>query len=128
MEIKIKFFDKLDWSIYATLQTIIVLLILKLKIKNIINIKILVLSSLISMMEGKLLPKLIYTFFLCLLVHDKKEFINNTIITLLACLIINYINKDNPIYNLFFENKVMKNLLILAIGLWMIYIPYLLYK
>ena len=128
MEIKIKFFDKLDWSIYATLQTIIVLLILKLKIKNIINIKILVLSSLISMMEGKLLPKLIYTFFLCLLVHDKKEFINNTIITLLACLIINYINKDNPIYNLFFENKIMKNLLILCIGLWMIYIPYLLYK
>ena len=51
-----KFFDVEELSIYATFQTIVVLGILQFGF-NVFTLKILVLSSLIAMMQGNLLPR-----------------------------------------------------------------------
>ena len=59
MIVSFKFFDKDKWSVHATLLTVIILMIYRLGIKNIIQLKLLVLASLIAMIQAKLLPKLI---------------------------------------------------------------------
>ena len=88
MKITNIFFDKNEWSIYATIQTLIIIIIMKIGIKN-INLRFLVLSSLIAMIKGELLPKLIYVFFLCLLTwSNDKSFFQNTFYTILAAIIL----------------------------------------
>ena len=95
------------------------------------NLKALVFSSLIAFMSGKLLPRLIYTFFLCMVIWSNfkgLEFMKYTLFTLLGALVVYFIKQDNKIYKLFYERKELKYPLILAIAVWMLYIPYLIYK
>ena len=129
MKIVSQFFDKENWSLYATLQTIVILSIMKLGKIHINKLNILVFASLLAMMRGDLLPKLIYTFFMCLLVWgNKKQFVKLSIITIISVLIIHFIKKNNKIYQFLIQNKITKIVLIVSIILWMIYIPYLLIK
>ena len=128
MKITNIFFDKNEWSIYATIQTLIIIIIMKIGIKN-INLRFLVLSSLIAMIKGELLPKLIYVFFLCLLTwSNDKSFFQNTFYTILAALIVNYIPYNNKIHKLFSKNTYLRLLLFSSIFLWFIYILFLLYR
>ena len=122
-----RFFDKEPWSIYATLQTIIVLGILKFGF-NIFTLKILVLSSLISMMQGNLLPRLIFAFFMSLLVWEPEQFILGSFLTVLAALITYFIPYNNVIHRLFIDNKILNYILKASIVIWFIIILVLLYK
>ena len=67
MKIQFRFFDKQEWSIFATLQTIVILVIYRLGFKK-FDLKLLVLSSLIAMMQGDMIPRVIFAFFLSLIV------------------------------------------------------------
>ena len=124
-----KFLHYEKWSIFATLRTIIILSIMSLGI-NINNINVLVFSSILAFMDGKILPKLIYTLFLCILTWNQKglQFFKYTFLSLTACLIAHQFKETNIIFKLFYDNKILKYLLIFAVTIWMVYIPYLLYK
>ena len=130
MKIINKFFDNNSWSIYASLQTIIIIIIMKIGITNFnpnfsIDLKFLTLASLISMMESKLLlPKLIYSFFLCLLTWSKKNFYINTFFTILATFIIHFIPYNNKIHKLFINNRLLSLLLWIGIIIWLLYFIY----
>ena len=77
------------------------------------------------MMESKLLlPKLIYSFFLCLLTWSKNTFYINTFFTLLATFIIHFIPFNNKIHKLFVNNKLLSSLLWTGIIIWLLYFIY----
>ncbi len=119
-----RFFDMEAWSIFATLQTIIILFIFSLGMK-IYNLKILVLASLIAMMQGKFLPRIIFAFFLSLIVWNKNEFVMGTILTIIAAAITALVPYNNPVHKLFLENRILKMGTYLSIVLWFILIIYL---
>ena len=120
MIVSFKFFDKEEWSLYATLQTLIPLIIYYLGFGNINNIPLLTLSSLITMMQGELLSKLIFSFFLSMLIWKDKKLILGSILTLLATYITSIIPRNNKIYNYILNNKYLKNLIKLSIICWFI--------
>ena len=122
-----RFFDKEPWSIYATLQTIVILLIFKMGF-NIFTLKILVLSSLISMMQGNLLPRLIFAFFLSLLVWEPEDILLGAFLTVISALITYYIPYDNVIHRLFLDNSILNYILKASIIIWFIVIVYLMFK
>jgi hypothetical protein len=122
MIISFKFFDKEEWSVHATLLTIIILIIYRAGIKNIMQLKLLVLASLIAMIQGELLPKLIFTFFLCLLVWNKNEFILGTILSLIASIVTYYIPSNNIITNTINNNKILKYITFICIAIWFVLI------
>ena len=128
MKIISKFLDKEEWSLYASLQTVVILLCLKLGM-NINNLQTLIFASILAFMSGELVPKLIYTFFICMMLWGnlKKDiFIKYTFVSLLSIVITSFIKKDNIVYRKFYSG-ILRYFLIVCIGLWMIYIPYLLY-
>ena len=120
MIISFKFFDKEEWSLYATLQTLIILIIYYIGLGNINNISLLTLSSLIAMMEGDLLSKLIFSFFLSMLIWKDKKLILGTILTLLSTYITTIIPRNNKIYNYILNNIYLKNLIKFSIIGWFI--------
>lgn len=130
MKVISKFFDENDWSLYATLQTIIILICMRLGFP-INNLKALVFASIIAFMSGDLFPRLIYTFFLSMVIWSNfkgLQFIKYTFFSLLGSFLTFFIKKNNKIYNFILNNKILKFLLIIGIAIWMFYIPYLLLK
>jgi hypothetical protein len=122
MIISFKFFDKEEWSVHATLLTVIILIIYRAGIKNIMQLKLLVLASLIAMIQGELLPKLIFTFFLCLLVWNNKDFLLGTTLSLIAAIVTYYIPLNNIITNTINNNTILKYITFAFIALWFILI------
>ena len=126
MFVNFRFFDKEEWSVFATLQTIVILAIFSLGV-NINKLETLVFSSLIAMLQGDLLPKLIFTFFLSMIVWNDNDFICGTAVTILAVLVTNFIDYNNYVHKLFYNNKLLINLVRLSITIWFIYIIYMMY-
>ena len=130
MKITSKFFDDENWSLYASLQTMVILAIMRIGIKDIFTLRVLVLASIISMMSGKVVPRLIYSFFLCLMVwsNSGEKFYGLTLFTILATFVSAIIPRKNKVYNVFYENKIAKTGLWIGIWVWLLYMPYLIYK
>ena len=127
MKIQFRFFDKEEWSIFATLQTIIILAIYRLGFKK-FDLKLLVLSSLIAMMQGDMIPRVIFAFFLSLIVWSKDEYLIGTVLTVLAAGITGLIPQNNPVHNLFMKNQVLKYSLLLCVLIWFGVISYMIYE
>ena len=70
MEIKFIFFDKENWSIYATINTTIILTLLLLTRQK-LDLKTLIAASLMGMMKGDIIPRLIFTGFLSIFLYKK---------------------------------------------------------
>ena len=68
MELIFRFLDKKYWSFYGTLNVFIPL-ILFIIFQQIINLEALIFMSLIGMMDGDLLSKILFTGFLNFLVY-----------------------------------------------------------
>jgi len=124
MKITSRFFDTNDWSLYATLQTLYIIIIMRMGME--FDIKMLALASIIFLMEGSRVSKLIYVFFLCLITWPGDDFIRKTAFTILATLITSYILYDNKIHKLFIKNVYIRNLLWLCIWGWFGLMLYLL--
>ena len=71
MELKLKFFDKEEWSMYGTINVMIPFLLL-IVLQQKISYDTLILASIIGMMKGDLIPKIIFTGFLNFLVYEKN--------------------------------------------------------
>ena len=128
MKVSFTFLDKEEWSFFATLNTIVILIIMSFGM-NINKLKPLVFASLISMLQGPLLAKIIFTFFLCMVVWGgQNNFIKASLFTLLACLVVHFIKKENKINQYVQRSKLLKMILRIAIAVWMIYVSYLLFK
>lgn len=128
MKVSFTFLDKEEWSFFATLNTIVILIIMKLGM-DINSLKPLVFASLISMLEGELLSKLIFISFLCIVVwSNQNDFLKVSMFSLLACFVVHFIKQDNKVNKIVKKNKLLKILLRIAISLWMIYVSYLVLK
>ena len=91
MKLSFKFFDKEEWSVYATLNTIIILILLKLFNQQ-YNYQTLIFLSLIGMMDGELLPKILFTGFLNFLVMDcTEEWIYRSLVYIFGVIITHQI-------------------------------------
>jgi len=128
MLVKFKFLDKEKWSLYATINTFIPL-ILTILAKQELDLKNMIVSSVICMMEGELLQKILFTGFInFMLMKENKKWIIKSIIYVLSVIIIHQIQFDNKLHQLSYENQFIKYILIILIILWMIRIFGLIFK
>tara|TARA_Y100000768_G_scaffold378207_1_gene352356 strand:+ start:26 stop:415 length:390 start_codon:yes stop_codon:yes gene_type:complete len=127
MLVSFRFFDREHWSVYATIQAFIILSVFSFGV-NINRLETLVFSSLIAMLQGDLFAKLIFTFFLSLIVWSKNEFKIGSLLTILAVLITDKISLNNRVHKLFYSNVLLLNVVRIAIVAWFIYILFLLRK
>ena len=122
MKISFKFLDKEEWSMYGTLNTIIPFTALLLT-KQKINLKNLIFASIISMIEGDLLPRILFTGFLNFLTMENNEnWIIQSIIYVLSVITTYYIPYNNPVHKIVYKNNIVKNIFIIAILIWMFFI------
>lgn len=151
MLVNFNFFDNENWSVYATLQTFIVLIIYYFGFTYIKNRKctkkkqkdkekdkkyshklsllsILTISSLIGMMSGNLLDKIIFSFFLSMAVFPKDIFVLGTFLTLTSTIITTIIPRNNQIYNYILQNTYLVNFTKICIFVWFIIFLFLLKK
>lgn len=95
MQLKMIFLDQESWSIYATINVAVILLLLVI-CKSQINTRILILISLLGMMKGKLITKLIFTSFLGLLIYrNDLHWIRTISICIMGVIITHHIPEGN---------------------------------
>ena len=124
MEITLKFFDNELWSIYGTLNVAIIL-ILFLITQQQINAQTLIFMSILGMMKGPLLDKIIFTGFLNFLVFQPtSEWIVKSILFIIGIIIIHKIPEHNSIQMTIHDNVVYLNIFRGVILAWMVYIFY----
>jgi len=128
MKVINRFFDNNNWSIYATFQTIVPLILLQLGVQNDI-LKYLVMSSLIGMMEGLVIHKAIYSFFLSLMVwSDHESFVINTILTVISAILTAKIPYNHYFHKYVMSHNILLNIFNMVILIWMIFILYFIIK
>lgn len=124
MELKVKFFDKESWSIHGTINAFISLLLLIL-FKQKITTQLLIKISILGMMDGALIPKMIFALFISLLIFDGSiGMIQTTIISLFSVYLCHFIPKNNIVAKSIENNIVLLNIFRVIIFLWMTYISY----
>lgn len=128
MNVKFKYFDNEEWSVFATINTFIPMTLLYLfNIK--LDLKTLTLSSLIGMMSGDLLSKIVFYIFLSLLIYKKdKTYILTSLIFILSIIIIHFIPYNNIVQKFILKNKININIFRIIIIVWFLYFFYTLYK
>ena len=126
MFISFRFFDKKEWSIYATIQTIIILILFYPFFNY--TLEILTLASIISMIDGDLFAKIIFIFFLCILTfwreRENNKFWINSLIVCIVTLIMDKIPINNKIYKFIEKSNIIKAFLFIGIFIWMFYFSY----
>ena len=71
MELTFRFLDKANWSYYGTLNVVIPLFLFII-FKQRIDLQALVFMSLLGMMDGNLISKILFVVFLNLLVYNSS--------------------------------------------------------
>jgi len=126
MKLTFKFFDKLEWSIYGTICVLIPFLLLIL-FKIPLTSENLIFASLIGMMQGDILPRILFTGFLNFLVYKPTlEWIIQSSIFVISCILTYYIPFN--VHKVISQNDLLIILFRFVIISWMIYIFYLLWK
>lgn len=124
MKLTFKFLDKEEWSIYATINVAIILLLFLVTGQK-INVESLVFMSLLGMMEGPILEKIIFIGFLNFLVYKPNyNWIIRSILYIIAIVLINYIPYNNIVQKTIENNMVFLNIFRGIVGVWMVYILY----
>lgn len=128
MNVKFKFFDTENWSIFATINTLIPITLLYIfKIK--LDIKTLTLSSLIPMMCGNLISKIVFYIFMSLLIYKKNiNYMYTNIVFIISIIIIHFIPFNNKIQKLIIQNNYTVYIFRIIIVVWFLYFFYELYK
>ena len=125
MELKLKFFDKEEWSMYGTVNVMIPFLLL-IVLQQKISYDTLILASIIGMMKGDLIPKIIFTGFLNFLVYEKNiEWIFRSILFVVSTFIIHFIPYNNIVHKTVMNNNILLWIMRSIVLIWMCYIFYL---
>ena len=124
MKLELQFFDKEEWSMYGTLNVLIPfipLLIIQKKITS----KLLILCSIMGLLKGKLLPRLLFVLGISGLVFENNiDWIIQTIILLISTVIIFFIPYNNFLHKITMNNIIVNWIMKILIFIWMSYILY----
>ena len=119
MLVNFRFFDKEVWSFYATLNVIIPLVLFKL-LNFEVNSQAMIFMSLLAMMQGDLLPKILFTGFLNFMVFEpNREWVYRSCIYVLSIIVFHYIPMGHHVHKFVMDNLFMRYLLIAVIIVWM---------
>ena len=122
MKLLFKFFDNHSWSVHGTLRTLvpfILFILLKLKLDT----ETLIFMSLMGMMKGDLLSKIIMVGFLRFLVYKPtKSWTLKSILFVLCIIGMHYIKQGNSIEKWILNNNIAMIIFSIIIFLWMGYI------
>ena len=128
MELTFRFIDKENWSFYATLNVLIPLFLFII-FKQRIDLQALIFMSLLGMMEGDLLPKILFTGFLNFLVYNpSNEWVIRSSIFVVSVYLMNFVKINNPIHQFVMNSEPLQWLLRIIILLWMLYIFFIIYS
>ena len=120
MKLSIRFLEKIDWSMFGTLNTSIILA-LTLLTKQQVNLQNMIISSVLCMMDGDLLTKILFTGFLNFMVMEETiDWVIRSFIYVIAVVIIDNIPYNNFIHKLGYENEIFSGVLTILIVIWMI--------
>ena len=127
MELIFKFFDKEEWSVHGTLRTVIpfvLLIIAQLKLDALTLIFI----SLMGMMKGGIVPKVLFVGFLNFLVFEPtKEWLMKSIIYVISVILMDFVKYGNRVERKILNNKTLMILFRVLIAGWIGYILYLIF-
>ena len=128
MNLTFRFFDKETWSIYGVHKTFVILMLFIL-LKRPLTTTNLILMSLLAMMEGGLLEKVLFTGFLTLMVSQPTlNWVLESILFVVSIVFIHYIPQNNPIQRMFETTDILLWVMRIASFLWMSYIVFKIIK
>ena len=128
MELIFRFFDKEEWSTYGTLNVIIPLVIFIL-FRQKLTASLLIFMSLLGMMHGDLLAKILFTGFLNFLVFENSlAWIGRSILLVISVVLMHMVPYKNPVHTTVYNNELAMNMTRAAIIIWISYILYLILK
>ena len=124
MKLNFKFLDTEKWSMFGTINTLVPLG-LTLLLQQKVDLRNMIFSSLICMMDGNLLPKVLFVGFLNFLVmEDNIDWIIQSCIYVLSVLIIHHIPYDNFVHKFVYTNNTVSLIFKCLIVVWMLKIGY----
>ena len=125
MKVDIRFLDTERWGIHATVCTLVPLL-LTLLAGQTVDLQSMVFMSVLCMMDGDLLPKILLTGFLSFMtMKENKDWIVRSCIYVASVMIVHRIEYDNPVHRLVYTNPAFNAVTKLLIAAWMARIGYL---
>lgn len=128
MNLTFRFFDKETWSIYGVHKTFIILMLFILTKRQLTTTN-LILMSLLSMMEGGLIEKILFTGFLVLMVSQPTlDWIIEGILFVLSIVLIHFMPQDNKVQHMFETNNILLWVMRISSFLWMSYIIFKIIK
>ena len=128
MELIFRFFDKEEWTTYGTLNVIIPLVIFIL-FRQKLTASLLIFMSLLGMMHGDLLAKILFTGFLNFLVFENSlAWIGRSILLVISVVLMHMVPYKNQVHMTVYNNELGMNMTRAAIIIWMSYILYLILK
>lgn len=128
MELTFRFLDKENWSFYGTLNVLIPLFLFII-FKQRIDLQALIFMSLLGMMEGDLLPKILFTGFLNFFVYNpSNEWVIRSSIFVASIYLMNFVKINNPIHQFVMNSEPLQWLLRIIILCWMLYIFFIIYS
>lgn len=123
MELTLKFFDKEIWSMYGTINVIVPFILLI--VFNQVTPSTLILASILGMMKGSLLSKIIFTGFLNFLVYEYNIYwILRSCLFVISTVIIHYIPYNNIVHKTVMNSNILLWIMRITIFIWMSYILY----
>ncbi len=131
MKVCFDFFEDESWSILATIKTAVALLLFFISGMP-INVKTLILASLIGMMNGKLVDLCVFSVFFSLVLWINSTGTQIALVSIavtIAAILISRVCCDNEVLKKWIE-KWRKNVVFewgfrFVISLWMLWITYL---
>ena len=124
MKINFKFLDTEKWSMYGTLNTMVPLA-LTLLLQQPVDLRNMIFSSLICMMEGALLPKVLFVGFLNFMVMEGSiDWAIQSCAYVLSVVLIHQIPYDNVVHRFVYEKDVALLVFKCLIVAWMLRIGY----
>ena len=123
MELILKFFDKEIWSMYGTINVMVPFILLI--VFNQVTPSTLILASILGMMKGSLLSKIIFTGFLNFLVYEYNIYwILRSCLFVISTIIIHYIPYNNIVHKTVMNSNILLWIMRITIFIWMSYILY----
>lgn len=124
MNLTFRFFDKESWSIYGVHKTFLIFMLFIL-LKRPLTTTNLILMSLLSMMEGGLIEKVLFTGFLILMISQPTfEWVIDGILFVLSIVSIHFIPQSNVFQTAFETSEILLWVMRIASFLWMSYIVF----
>lgn len=124
MELVFKFLDKKEWSYYGTINVIIPTILILLINKKITS-QDMIFVSLMGMMKGNIIEKILVTGFLNFLVFKPtKQWIIRSFIYVFSIILMHKVKPNNKIHKFVLESNITQYFMNIIILIWIIYILY----